>query len=143
MTNFICRKVSWLVKNIVVSGSMQFLDDMRKCAIPIMQKGYNAILPEEDDWDSIKPEGINAYKRMASKKHFDAIANVNTYAILVVNNTKKGQKNYIGANTFAEIAVAFYFGKKIFLLNDIYEPFIDELTAWEAYPLKNDMEKID
>ena len=56
---------------------------------------------------------------------------------------QKGQKNYIGANTFAEIAVAFYFGKKIFLLNDIYEPFIDELTAWEAYPLKNDMEKID
>lgn len=131
------------MKNIVVSGSMQFLDDMRKCAIPIMQKGYSAILPEEDDWDSIKPEEINAYKRMVSKKHFDAIANVNTYAILVVNNTKKGQKNYIGANTFAEIAVAFYFGKKIFLLNDIYEPFIDELTAWEAYPLKNDMEKTD
>lgn len=70
------------MKNIVVSGSMQFLDDMRKCAIPIMQKGYSAILPEEDDWDSIKPEEINAYKRMVSKKHFDAIANVNTYAIL-------------------------------------------------------------
>ena len=57
------------MKNIVVSGSMQFLDDMRKCAIPIMQKGYSAILPEEDDWDSIKPEEINAYKRMVSKKH--------------------------------------------------------------------------
>ena len=37
------------MKNIVVSGSMQFLDDMRKCAIPIMQKGYSAILPEEDE----------------------------------------------------------------------------------------------
>ena len=54
------------MKNIVVSGSMQFLDDMRKCAIPIMQKGYSAILPEEDDWDSIKPEEINAYKRMVA-----------------------------------------------------------------------------
>ena len=130
------------MKNIVVSGSMQFLDDMRKCVIPITQKGYNVILPEEDDWSSIKPEKINAYKKMVSKKHLDAIADVDTYAILVVNNEKKGQKNYIGANTFAEIAVAFYFGKKIFLLNDIYEPFMDELMAWEAYPLKNDIEKI-
>lgn len=51
------------MKNIVISGSMQFLEDMKKYSTPIEQKGFRAILPEEDDWDSIKPEEINAYKK--------------------------------------------------------------------------------
>ncbi len=41
-----------------------------------------------------------------------------------------------------KLLLLFTLGKKIFLLNDIYEPFIDELTAWESVPLKNDMEKL-
>lgn len=130
------------MKNIVISGSMQFLEDMKKYSTPIEQKGFRAILPEEDDWYSIKPEEINAYKKMVSQRHFDAIADDNTYAILVVNNFKKGIQNYIGANTFAEIAIAFYFGKKIFLLNDFFEPYADELVAWGAIPLKKNIEKI-
>lgn len=51
--------------------------------------------------------------------------------------------NYIGANTFAEIAIAFYFGKKVFLLNDIYEPYSDELIAWGAIPLKGEIKDCD
>ena len=37
---------------------------------------------------------------------------------------------------------AFYFGKKIFLLNDFFEPYADELVAWGAIPLKKNIEKI-
>lgn len=131
------------MKNIVISGSMQFLEDMKKYSALIEKKHFGVILPEEDDWDSIKPDQINAYKKMVSQKHFDAIADSNTYAIFVVNNCKKGIQNYIGANTFAEIAIAFYFGKKIFLLNDIFDPYADELMAWGAISLKNNIQLIE
>jgi len=49
--------------------------------------------------------------------HFDKVRDSD--AILVVNLERHGIKNYIGGNTFAEIMVAFYLNKKIFLLNSI------------------------
>ena len=136
--NFTNRKDTMMNK-IVISGSMQFLEDMRACKSPLEEKGFEIVLPDEDDWDNIKPEEINEYKRLVSKKHFDSIANSDTSAILVVNNSKKGIDNYIGANTFAEIAIAFYFGKKIYLLNDIYESYSDELLAWGAISLNGNI----
>lgn len=127
------------MSKIVISGSMQFLKNMNEYKAPLERKGFKVVLPEEDNWDSIKPDEINAYKRMVSKKHFDAIADPDTCAILVINNPKRGIDNYIGANTFAEIAIAFYFGKQIYLLNDIYEPYSDELLAWGAVSLQGNI----
>lgn len=100
------------MSRIVISGSMQFLNEMKKCKELIEKKGFTVILPEEDNWDKITPEQINNFKRIVSKRYFDIIADANTTALLVVNSDKKGVKNYIGANTFAEIAIAFYFEKK-------------------------------
>ena len=34
--------------------------------------------------------------------------------VLIVNDEKNGIPNYIGANSFAELAFGFYFGKKVF-----------------------------
>lgn len=55
---------------------------------------------------------------------------------------KNGVKNYIGPNSFAEVAMGFYNKKKVFLKNDIYEPYKDELLGWEVIPLKGDLEKM-
>ena len=60
-------------------------------------------------------------------------------AVLVVNPPKQGVGHYIGANAFAEIAIAFYFGKKIFLLYDQFPPYADELSAWGVVPLRGDL----
>lgn len=127
------------MSRIVISGSMQFLNEMKKYKRLIEKKGFTVILPEEDNWDKITPEQINNFKRIVSKRYFDIIADANTTALLVVNSVKKGVKNYIGANTFAEIAIAFYFEKKIYLLNDIYGPYSDELLAWNVIPLKGNL----
>ncbi len=40
-------------------------------------------------------------------------------AILVVNEEKRGVKGYVGGNTLIEIGVAFYLGKKIYVLNPV------------------------
>lgn len=96
----------------MISGSMQFLNEMEKCKELLEEKGFAVILPKEANRHSITPEHFNDYKRIVSKRYFDVIADTNTAILLVVNPDKNGIKNYIGANTFAEIAIAFYFGKK-------------------------------
>ena len=63
--------------------------------------------------------------------------------VLIVNETKDNIENYIGPNTFAEISCAFYFNKKIYLLNDYYVPYIDELVGWGTINLKGNLDKID
>lgn len=39
--------------------------------------------------------------------------------VLVVNPEKRGVAGYVGGNTLIEIGVAFYGGKRIFILNDV------------------------
>jgi len=127
------------MRKIVICGSMSLISNMKYVAKQLDLLGYTAFIPQEDDWESIPKERLNEYKRKVSLRHFSEIAKDDTYAILVVNDAKKGVCNYIGANAFAEIAIAFYFGKTIFLLNDMYAPLADELSGWGAIPLKGDM----
>ena len=124
---------------IVISGSMSFYDDMQNYASILQKRGLEVIIPEEDDWDSIPASKIMEYKRQVSIKHFDEIASQSTDGILVLNQRKKDIDNYIGANTFAEIAIAFYFKKKIYILNEYYEPYNDELEGWGAIPLNGNI----
>lgn len=134
------------MKKIVLSGSMKLINRMEEYGELLRNTGLEVVLPKEDDWGRIQAEGvsanINAYKKFVSKRHFDAIADPRTDAVLVVNEPKNGIENYIGANTFAEIAIAFFFQKKIYLLHDYYEPFLDELKAWEAVTLGGDIGRL-
>lgn len=72
--------------------------------------------------------------------HFSEIANEKTDAVLIVNEDKENIKNYIGPNSFAEAAMGFFQGKKVFLKNDMYEPYKDELVGWGIIPLKGNLE---
>ena len=130
------------MKKIIICGSMSLIEKMKDIATQLHLMGYNTILPAEEDWSTIPTEKINDYKRKVSMLHFSAIANEDTHAILVVNDAKKEIDNYIGANSFAEIAVAFYFGKEIFLLNDVYNPYKDELFAWGAISLRGELARM-
>ena len=38
--------------------------------------------------------------------------------------------------------MGFYFGKKVYLKNDIYVPYQDELIGWGVTPLKGEIDKI-
>lgn len=62
-------------------------------------------------------------KIIASRAYFDRICNPDNEIILIVNETKNGIENYIGPNSFVEIAFGFYFHKRVYLLNDIYKPY--------------------
>lgn len=120
--------------NVVICGSKTFKDKCKEIAEDLKKININAIV--------LKEFFVKMVKKDASLLHFSAIDKDNVDALLIVNETKNNIENYIGANTFAELAFGFYKAKKIFLLNDIYEPFKEELEAWEVIPLKGNLVKI-
>lgn len=128
-------------KHIVICGSMSAYDEMIICKEYLEKHSIPAIAPEKDNviFEALSFEEKKIYKKNASKKHFTEVSNKNTYGILVVNIPKNSTKNYIGANSFAEIAVAFSLDKQIFLLNDYYDAYLDELVSWEVQALKGDL----
>lgn len=122
------------MKNIVLCGSMKVKDRILEVAEELKTMGFCVLLPKEC------MEGLP--KEYASRKHFERIINEENTYVLIVNAEKNGIKNYIGPNSFAEIAFSFYFHKKIYLLHDIYEPYADELSAWGVHVLHGDLHRI-
>jgi hypothetical protein len=131
-------------KYIVICGSMSNYPAMVNCHNFLQKNNIPSILPyeENDIAKNFSEQELYSLKREVSRKHFDSICDDKTFAILVVNTPKNSKKNYIGANTFAEIAISFYCKKRIFLLDDIYEEYKDELIAWETQPLQGSIEKL-
>ena len=87
-------------------------------------------------------EEFRKFKKRVSGAYLKKIREKETSAVLVYNETKRGIDNYIGANTFVELAMAFSWNRKIFLLNDIYEPYKDELSAWDVICLHGNIDQI-
>lgn len=75
-------------------------------------------------------------------KHVDKIRTSD--AVLMCNYTKNGIENYIGANSFAELFVAYYFNKPIYTLNSLPDmPYInDEINAFSVKVLNGDLSNI-
>lgn len=135
-------------KDIVICGSMSFYNEMIYAKKKLNEHGINAILPESDNdfFDSLlsinSKNIIDDYKSSASRIHIKKIWRLTTRAILVVNSKKRSVDNYIGANTLAEIALAFALNKKIYLMYDYSAMYYDELAAWGATPLMGDLSQI-
>lgn len=122
------------MENIVLCGSMKVKDRIIEISNVLKKMGFNVLLPIEC------MQGVD--KTIASRAHFNRISDPNNEIILVINTTKNNIDNYIGPNSFAEIAFGFYFHKKVYLFNDLYEPYKDELISWNVIPLKGDIGKI-
>lgn len=114
---------------------MKVKDQILKVADGLKSLGYEAILPVE--CMEGKP------KEIASRAHFGRIVNPSNNFILIINATKGDIDNYIGPNSFAEIAFGFYHDKEVFVLNDFYEPYRDELEGWGVVALHGDLSKLN
>lgn len=97
---------------------------------PSLDEPHDYMTLSEIDRAPIKTEMI--------RRHLERIKKAD--AILVVNETAKGTENYIGANSFLEMGMAFALGKPIFLLNTIpQQPNRDELLGLNPIELKGDL----
>jgi len=64
-------------------------------------------------------------------------------AVLVINNDLNSIKNYIGGNSFLEMAFAHVFYKKVYTMNPIPKMiYTDELIAIQPIVLNGDLGKI-
>ena len=136
---------------IVICGSLKFYGEMVQIKEAIEKLGHLAETP-------VKVRGVNYWaegrsemvqkKRRAKRnlrlidEHFRKIGKAD--AILVVNETKKRIKNYIGANTFAEMVYAHFLKRKIYLLNPIpnQKYILDEIWAINPAVIGRDLRKI-
>lgn len=142
---------------LTICGSVAFADKMDKIRNELIKKGLDVLVPitaekiisKEIDHNYIEDlkngEGIANYikKENLIRRWFDAV--VRADIVLFVNEEKKGIPNYIGANTFLELGLAYHFGKKIYFLNDLpKEPFEDEIKSMEGLiALNGNLDKIN
>jgi hypothetical protein len=129
---------------VVLCGSMSMYPLMLEEERYLKAAGVTTRLPipEDDIQPRMTPEEYTAFKRTASLAHFQAIADPRTFAILAVNGDKRGVRDYIGPNTFAEIVVAFSRGKRVYLSQAVPFHFADELHAWGVIPLYGNLDRL-
>ncbi len=112
---------------LTVCGSIKFIEQMKEVKSILEKQGHEVLLPlsaelkqDKNFWNELKTKDIEkfaSFKGKRMKGHFDKIKSSD--AILVLNYDKDGKTNYIGPNTFLEMAIAFDYGKKIFVLNPL------------------------
>lgn len=116
---------------------MQFHEEMRSARKALEALGHTVLVPKSlklMDKEGFVHPTTDEDKITAKieydfiREHFRKIEQAD--AILVLNYDKKGVPNYIGGNTFLEMGLAFWLGKKIFLLKQI--PDMDYKTEMHA-----------
>ena len=134
---------------ITICGSMQFHDEMLKTKIELEVLGHVVFIPS-GVYDKSRNEFYvdTDEERVTVKIEHDLIREHFRYieqseAILVLNYDKKGVVGYIGGNTFLEMGLAFWLGKKIFLLHPIPQmDCLTEMYAMQPVVLNGDFSKL-
>jgi len=138
---------------ITICASAKFAKEMIEVKKILEGKGHKVLLPEMaesfatgklnlDDFKGGRTVASFKKKHNLIRKHFEEVKKGD--AILVLNYDRMGIKNYIGGNTFAEIAIAYYLNKPIYILNPIPEgmPYTEEIKAMGPIILNGDLNKI-
>lgn len=132
---------------IAIVASMKFSKEMVVTSRHLNEQGHTTILPvgvekhidneslkeEEDSNTKIKGDLIRGYYKKIESSD----------ALLVLNYDKNNISNYIGGNTFIEMAFACVLKKPIYLLNPIPEiSYSDEIEAMEPIILNGRLEMV-
>jgi hypothetical protein len=137
---------------ITICGSTKFVKEMREFKEKLESLGHEVILPlsakmnqDKEFWNKMKLDDSSKFlntKRERMLGHFDEVKLSD--AILVLNYDNDGKKNYVGGNTFLEMAIALEHGKKIFLLNPAPKDssYIEEIESMHPIILNGDLSKI-
>lgn len=138
-------------KKVVICGSMRYVDQIREWQQKLESQEYEVYGPTLFDFHKVRDEDgdlekFEEIKRRETKIHFEKVGLADI--LLVLNYDKDGKKNYIGGNTFAEIAYAVALnlchGKniEIYTINPLPEdlPYSEELSAWRVRQWSDNLE---
>lgn len=131
---------------ICICCSLSFGDKVREIAKQLEDAGHEVLLPngvinhliEQEDFDPVQAK----IDTDSNHKHVDKVRNADV--VLICNYAKNGIDNYVGANSFAEMFVAYYFNKPIYMLNPLPNmPYIhDEINSFNVKVINGDLSKI-
>lgn len=134
---------------IVVCGSMSFSKQMLDLGKSLEGMGHKVVLPrnthkyaKNNCSDADSPESTkNKIENDLIRDYFKKIKDSDV--VLVANYDKKGISNYIGGNSFLELAFGFVLHKKVVLLNPIPKmSYTDEIVAMQPFVLDGKIENI-
>lgn len=109
---------------IMICGSMSFAAAMAETEKELEKSGHEAEVPYDTErfaanpaltTDGYEENYMHCVDNDVIRKCFNSIAASD--AILVLNYPKNGINGYIGASVMMEIGIAYFLGKKIFLLH--------------------------
>jgi len=142
-------------KKIVICGSIDFTDKFKEISDQLSKMGFEVLLPSTSIEllnGSVTKEqlleeasSLEGHKRKIEgnviKDYYTKIAE--SYAILVVNMSKKGIDGYIGGNTFLEMGFAHVLDKPIYIYNELPQmSYSDELKAMPGIDINQDLSLI-
>ena len=135
---------------IAICSSMAFAKEMCEIKKQLESKSHEVILPHNTEFyadgslapESRKESAENKIKHDLFRYYFKLIQDSD--AILVVNLSKNNIDNYIGGNSFIEMAFAHVLDKKVFLLNPIPQiAYSDEIIGLQPIILNGNLDKIE
>lgn len=121
--------------NIVLAGSMSFIDKMQTLKQQLEDMGCSVTLPvDEEGADALT---LRQYNEAALERLKAADI------LLIVNEDNKGVVGRVGSNTLIEIGMAFALKKPVYLLNDydVSQDCASELAGLIDGVVGNDIEE--
>lgn len=124
---------------------MQFFAEIKQLKKELENLGFEVFTPNEEgvetDYSKLSKSEQAGIKQGFIDKHIEKIKGSD--AVLLANYTKNEVENYIGANTFLEMAFAYILKKKIFILNNIPEqPNTVEIEGLKPITLNGNLDSL-
>ncbi len=112
----------------MICGSMSFAKEMIKIQKRLKSFGHEVYVPCDADLHVEKPEFIDDLDKdrehlianNVMKKCFNLLAD--SEAVIFLNLPKNGINGYIGTSSLMEMGLAYYLGKKIYLMYQYPDP---------------------
>ncbi len=134
---------------IIICGSMKLSREMLEVSEILKNMKHEVIIPRHTEEyakmntsDHVHNESVkNKINNDLIRDYYQKINDGD--GVLIINNNLNGVENYIGGNSFLEMAFAHVLNKKIFLLNSIPQMgYTDELIAMQPVILNGDLNRI-
>ena len=137
---------------IMICGSMTFAKEMIDAKRKLEELGHSVFVPSDIEShvkdpaliDNLEQNYKHTIEKDVLRQCFNLIAKSN--AILVLNYPKNKINGYVGTSALVEVGLAYYLGKKIFLLNPVPSSrsarWAHELKIIQPVILNEELERI-